>query len=426
MLPHIYFGWTEGNPVEYSLRFLGREMFPSSPTKSFAKLNPIQSVVPIFMSVDNMKVNENATTMKTLTSLPRWLIWGITLPLFVLNGWVLLLLFNYFKPIVTLLVIALLLTFILSYPVKFLQRFNICRSQAVVLVLLLSVSILILLGVTLIPTLIGQINELANRLPAWIDSGSQQLQALQAWVEARHLPIDLSRLVTQLEARLSTQLQALSGTVLNIFLDAISSFLNLLLTIVLTFYLLLHGERLWNGIFQWFPSQLGTQIRQAFRQNFQNYFIGQATLALLMGIAMTIAFVLIQVPFGLLFGLGVGFLALFPFGASLGIALVSLLTALNSFWLGLKVLIVAIIIDQLIENGIAPQLIGGFTGLNPVWILLSLLVGAKIAGLLGLIIAVPFASSLKSLGDRPHPSPFLSLSSEPVDKNKTPFPPHSS
>jgi predicted PurR-regulated permease PerM len=66
-------------------------------------------------------------------------------------------------------------------------------------------------------------------------------------------------------------------------------------------------------------------------------------------------------------------------GLAFGIALVSLLTALKSFWLGLKVLIIGIIIDQASENGIAPQLMGGFTGLNPLWILVSLLIGVKLS-----------------------------------------------
>jgi predicted PurR-regulated permease PerM len=323
----------------------------------------------------------------------------MALPLLVLNGWVILLLMQYFEPIVTKFIPAMLLAFVLSYPVGLLQRLKIPRDRAVLLVLLVSITLFVILGVTLVPALIEQVNELANRLPTWVDSGSQQLQAFQIWSETHKLPIDLSKQVTQLEERLSTQLQAMSGAVLNVLLDAIGSILNLVLTLVLTFYLLLHGDRLWNGIFQWFPPQIGTQIRQAFRQNFQNYFIGQATLALLMGTAMTVAFVVIQVPFGLLFGLGVGFLALFPFGTPLGIAVVCLLTALKSIWLGLKVLVIATIIDQLVENGIAPQLIGGFTGLNPVWILVSLLVGAKVGGVLGLVVAVPLASSIKSIAD---------------------------
>lgn len=337
--------------------------------------------------------------MKFLRFLPLWSLWGLVLPLLVLNGWTLLLLLNYFQGIITMLVIALLLTFVLNYPVQLLQRLKIPRTRAVLLVLLLVIALLVVLGVTIVPALIDQGNELANRLPTWIDSGSEQLQAFQSWAAIHHLSIDVSKLITPLEERLSTQLQDLSGAVLNFLFEAIGSVLNLMLTMVLTFYLLLHGERLWNGIFQWLPSPIGSQIRQAFRQNFQNYFLGQITLALLMGSTMTVAFVVIQVPFGLLFGLGVGILALFPFGVPLGIVLVSSLTALKSIWLGLRVLIIATIIDQGIENGIAPQLMGDFTGLNPVWILVSLLVGAKIGGLLGLVVAVPFASSLKSIAD---------------------------
>jgi predicted PurR-regulated permease PerM len=104
---------------------------------------------------------------------------------------------------------------------------------------------------------------------------------------------------------------------------------------------------------------------------------------------------LLQVPFALLFGLGVGFMALFPFGTGVSITAIGLLMALKNFWLGMKVLAVAAIIQQVIENGVAPRLLGGFTGLNPVWILVALLLGAQVAGILGLLLAVPLAGFLK-------------------------------
>jgi len=352
--------------------------------------------------------------MKLFTSLPRWFLWALVLPLIILNGWALLLLLNYFQGAIATFVTAMLLAFVLNYPVRLLQRLKISRNLAVLIVLLVAIALLAIFGVTVVPALISQVNELANRLPTWIDSGSEQLQIFQTWAASHQISIDVSKLITQLEERLSNQLQTLSATVLNFLLDAIGSILNLVLTIVLTFYLLLHGEKLWNGIFQWFPSQIGAQIRQALRQNFQNYFIGQITLALLMGVSMTTAFVIIQLPFGLLFGLAVGLMALFPFGAAFGITVVSLLTALKSFWLGLKVLVIATIIDQAIENGIAPQLMGGFTGLNPVWILLSLLVGVKVGGLLGLVLAVPLASSLKSIVDMLHTPKVQRASANPI------------
>ncbi|MBE9139527.1 AI-2E family transporter [Nodosilinea sp. LEGE 07088] len=327
----------------------------------------------------------------------RTCLWGLPLPLIVLNGWVLLLLFNYFRSIITIVVVATLLAFVLAYPVTWLQRFRLRRPRAVLLVLLLFGLVLLIVGITLIPLVIEQVNELGDRLPSWIASGTQQLDTLQAWAVARRLPVDLSHWITQLEDQIASQLQSASGAVVVTLVSAISSVLNVMLTLVLTFYLLLYGRQLWDGIFRYLPISTGTRLRESLRQNFHNYFVSQAIVALLMGLAMTLAFVVIRVPFGLVFGLVIGILAMFPFGAAVGITLVSGLTALSNIWLGIKVLTVAVVIDQLIENGTAPQLIGGFTGLSPVWILISLLVGAKVAGLLGVVVAVPVAGSIRDI-----------------------------
>lgn len=335
--------------------------------------------------------------MRWINQLPGWIVYGLVVPLIALNGWVALQLFAYFQSILTIIIVATLLSFVLDYPVQWLQRLSLPRGRAILLVLLTTLTVLLLLGITLIPLLVNQINQLGDRLPVWAASGNQQLQALQTWSISRNLPIDLSHVIVQLENSLSTQIQDMSGAFLSFLPDAVGSLLNVLLTIVLTFYLLLQGDRLWDGIFQWFPQKTGKKVRSVLRQNFHNYFLGQMTLALMIGTGMTIAFLLIQVPFGLLFGLGIGLLAIFPFGSALGIVIVSCLTALNSVWLGVRVLVVATVLDQVIESAIAPQLLGSFTGLSPAWILISLLIGAKIAGLLGLVLAVPFASSVKRL-----------------------------
>jgi predicted PurR-regulated permease PerM len=71
----------------------------------------------------------------------------------------------------------------------------------------------------------------------------------------------------------------------------------------------------------------------------------------------------------------------------------------QDFWLGLKVLTLTIIVGQINDNVIAPRLMGGMIGLNPVWIILSLFIGGKVAGILGLLIAVPMASVIKSVTD---------------------------
>ncbi len=359
--------------------------------------------------------------MDWLNRLPRWMVWGLALPLLVLNGWAALLIFEFFRSQFTIFLTATLLSFVLNYPVQFLSKFRLPRILAIVIVLLGTFSILGVLGVILVPPLVAQVNDLSGRLPSWIDSGSSQFTAFQNWAISLNLPIDLSSLAAQLQAKITTQLQSISASVLSLLPDAIGGVVDLGLTVVLTFYLLLHGDRLWDGIFLWLPEAWGSSARPLIKQNFQNYFLGQITVALLMGTAMTIAFVVIRVPFGLLFGIAVGVMAIFPFGPALSITIISFLTALKSIWLGVRVVTVAAVIDQVVENAIAPQLIGGFVGLNPVWILVSLLLGTKIAGFLGLIVAVPVASSIKSIfGDRtiPPSAPSPQLATESTESTE--------
>jgi predicted PurR-regulated permease PerM len=78
--------------------------------------------------------------------------------------------------------------------------------------------------------------------------------------------------------------------------------------------------------------------------------------------------------------------------------------------------LVPIAITQLNEL-IIRRLLGGFTGLNPVWILVALLLGAKLMGILGLLIAVPLAASIKSIAHelRVSPSTVSTLANPPDD-----------
>lgn len=329
----------------------------------------------------------------------QWLTVGLPFPLVVLNGWLALRVFQYFQPLVTIITLAALLAFVLNYPVQFFQQRQVKRNYVVLLVFLLALAILVGLGVTLIPLLIEQLSESAKLLPQWIDSGSQKLQVLDDWAATRNLPVNLGQLLSQLSDRLPDELQALSEEFLTLAFEAVDSVSEVLLTVVLTFYLLLDGQKLWNGLFGRLPPRFGPLVKQSLQQNFQNYFIGQVALAALVSFCLTTVFLVLKVPFGLLFGLGVGVMTLIPFGDLLSFSLVSLLVASHDFWLGVRTLAVALAVDQVIDQAIAPRLLGRFTGLSPVGILAALAIGTKVGGLLGLLVAVPLASSLKNILD---------------------------
>lgn len=331
--------------------------------------------------------------------LHQWLTLGLPFPIVVFNGWLTLQVFQYFQPLVTIFGLAAVLAFILNYPVQFLQKRQFKRTYAVLLVLLLSFVILVALGITLIPILLEQLSQSAQLLPNWIDSGSQEIKALDDWVATRNLPINFSHLLSQLTERLPDELQSLAEELLPIALGTIDSVSEVVLTVVVACYLLIDGERIWNGLFQRLPSRFGIPLKQSLQQNFQNYIIGQVALAALVGFSMSLAFLALRVPFGLIFGLGIGIMTLIPFGDVLSFGLVGLLVASHNFWLGAKTLAVALVVDQTIDQAIAPRLLGKFTGLSPIWVIAALALGTKVAGLLGLLTAVPLASSLKSFLD---------------------------
>jgi predicted PurR-regulated permease PerM len=337
--------------------------------------------------------------MQSVKQFPRWLTLGLAFPIATLNGWLLLQVVQYFQPLVNIFAAAVLLAFVLNYPIQFFQERGVKRNLAIGGVLLLAVVILVGLGLTLVPLIIEQINELVNILPYWIDSGGQQLDAFQKWAATQQLPVNLSGLVTQILERVSNQLQSVTGKILSFAFDTIGVVVNVLLTVVLTIYMVLNGDRLWDGLYQWFPTHIGSKVRQILREDFHNYFIGQATLGAVLGLTITLAFVSLRVPLALLFGLGIGLFSLFPFGTGIGIAIVSLLVALQNFWLGVEVLGVAVAIDQVNSNFVAPRILGNLTGLNPVWVVISLLLGAKLGGVLGLLIAIPTASFIKDIAD---------------------------
>lgn len=324
---------------------------------------------------------------------------GLAAPIIVLNFWAFSSIFHYFGVLVAILVVASLLAFLLNYPVSWSVEQGAKRGPASIIVFLLAIALLTALGITLIPMVIAQAQQLIARLPEWIESGRQQLIVLSQRAEDAGVPIDLDAISTQLIDRLRDQLQALTRGILNFTVGTVSSVLDVLvdlvITIVLTFYLVQHGDELWHSLVQWLPARIQQPFSQTLRLSFQNYFIGQLIIGTFMASALIPTFLILKVPFGLLFGLTIGTMALVPFGGSVGIALVTLLVMLQNFWLGVKVLIAALIVQQIVDNLIAPRVIGSVTGLNPVWVFISILTGAKIGGLLGVIVAVPTAVVIK-------------------------------
>jgi predicted PurR-regulated permease PerM len=322
----------------------------------------------------------------------RYLVWGVSGPLIFLNFWVLGQLFAYFEQFITILVTASILGLLLSYPVRALEKRRVGRLIAILLVLVLVVATVVLLGVTVIPLVLDQANQLLDALPEWLDRTKQQLLWLQEFAQQRRVNIDFNQLAIQLEKLAQTMVTGLPG----LAIGTLGRLLDAVLIIVLALYMLLYGAQMWWGLIDLLPSRFGRAFSQSIQFNVQQFFISQVLLAFLMLLGLIPVFVLLRVNYALLFALIIGLFELIPFiGATVGIGLVTLLTLLQGFWAAFWVAIAAIALQQVRDNLIAPRLLGRFIGLNPIWIFVSLLLGARIAGVLGVILAIPIAGTIK-------------------------------
>jgi len=333
------------------------------------------------------------------SSLSPWLRLSFVLPLAVLNGWLFIQLFQYFEPLATIFIVATVLAFVLNYPVQFLQKRKLNRSWSILLVLLTTLVGLFTLAITLLPTLFEQISAIADQIPNWLFAIEQQLQGVQDWVTARGLPVNLMHLTEQTAEKLPNELEKLGDETILLTINAVGGLSSILLTFVLTFYFLIDGKRVWEALFQWLPQPQRERILHSLQSDFHSYLIGQVTLSLIMGSVFTTLLVVLGAPYSFVLGFTVGVMTLIPFGDVLGYILVCLLLAAHSPNLALITLATAIVIDQIIDQVIAPRILGSFTGLKPVWVIIALLLGTKLFGFAGLLTAVPLASFINTLLD---------------------------
>lgn len=166
--------------------------------------------------------------------------------------------------------------------------------------------------------------------------------------------------------------------------------LDTILIAVVTFFMLLDGKRPWRFCLQLFPESLQHLLPTAIQQNFLGFFWGRFLLSVFFGVSAFIVFLILKVPYALVLVTIAGVFDLIPgIGATLGITLISVIVLPQGFWLSLKVLVSCIILQQVEENLLMPHIMKSSVNLNPVVLFFALLIGAKVAGLFSIFLAIP-------------------------------------
>ena len=340
-----------------------------------------------------------------LTWPPRWLRLSFALPLLVLNLFVLRQLLLPLAPFPALFLTAALIAFLLDIPSRWLQGRGMPRALSLGLVLGITLGGLVLAALWLVPRLIEQLAELVNAIPGWLVQAQELLNQLQNLAAERGWPTDFSTLTDDLLARSSRLARSFSQQLLSLLTATLGLTVNTAIVLVLAVFMLLGGESISAGLARWIPHDWRSLVVTSLNRTFRGYFAGQVLLALILSSLQIGVFTVLQIPYGVVFALLIGFSTLVPYASALTILLVSTVLAVEDPRTGLEVLAAAISVGQVVDQLISPRLMGSIVGLQPAWLLFSLPLGARagsllgLGELLGLLLAVPVASVLKTLLD---------------------------
>lgn len=308
-------------------------------------------------------------------------------------GWAIVQILAYFESVIVIFTFATVIAFLLSYPVQWLRRF-LPHGVAVCLVFFLSLIFLSGITFTVGLTIVSQAQQLIDSITNFLNSVTPLVQNVENYLRSRNIAINL------LTIQESLRNQALAGIVSSIAIvqTFFSNFLSIIFIAVVAFFMLLDGERLWSLLLKLVPYDFRKRFSVVTKRKFLGFFRGQLILSLFHFGACFVVFLVLEVPYALLLSFISGFLIIIPgIGATLGVIITVLIVLCQDVGLAFKVLVASIIIEQIQDNLIAPRIMRNTLNLNPVVVFFALLVGARVAGLLGIFIAIPLAGVLVSL-----------------------------
>jgi predicted PurR-regulated permease PerM len=299
-------------------------------------------------------------------------------------------------------IIAFFIAYIFNPWIDFLQRKGVPRVAAILLVLIALLTVFVLMMVLVVPQMSKEIAQAVSKFPQYAEVIRAKMAPwLQDFVD-RH-PEIAKRIEEYYNTNLKQRMPALLTPILNFIATMFSSvvnfiviMLNLLLVPVLAFYMLKDFPQIKQRILELIPPRHTAKVRKKIAEvdaAVSQYLRGQLTVSLCLAFIYVTGLLILRVPLAIPVGLLSGFANMIPYlGIILGISTSMLLSFVdNQDWHRL-VWIVAVYVFAQVNEGtwIGPLVVGRRTGLHPVVIMLSLVIGGTLFGFMGMLLAVPF------------------------------------
>ncbi|WP_085904432.1 AI-2E family transporter [Kiloniella majae] len=282
-----------------------------------------------------------------------------------------------------------------------LEAIGLSRMLATTVVTITFLLILIVALVLLVPALIGQVADLIESLPKLVEAVRGQMSKLLLMIEDRVDPASVASLKDAFGDSLKSVTKWLSRFAGSL-IDGGVAFANLVsllvITPVVTFYLLRDWDRIVAKVDSWLPRPQLETIRRLAKEvdeTLAGFIRGQGTVCLVLGGFYAVGLSLSGLNFGLVLGMIAGLLSFIPFVGSIIGLILSVGLAFFQFdsWGPIALVAGVFFTGQILEGNIlTPKLVGEKIGLHPVWVIFGLLAGGALFGFVGMLLALPVAA----------------------------------
>jgi predicted PurR-regulated permease PerM len=249
-----------------------------------------------------------------------------------------------------------------------------------------------------IPTLVDNVNKFVDATPGYVHDLTKG-RGRFGFLETKYHIVE--KVQEQIHNGGAKRLLGLSGAAVSVTKGVVNIILGIVTIVFLTFFMVLEGPAWVERFYSLLPPEKQPRWRKVGRDIYMTvggYVTGNLLISLIAGVLTTLVLIAMGVPYAVALGLIVAILDLIPLaGATLAAIIIGAVAFIHSILAGIVVVAFFILYQQLENHVLQPVVYNRTVALSPLVILISVLIGAEIAGVLGALGAIPVAGTIQVL-----------------------------
>jgi predicted PurR-regulated permease PerM len=304
------------------------------------------------------------------------------------------------RTVVTWILVALFLTLAINPAVEWLQRRTGRGRGAAVAVIFLSVLVAIgLFAALVIPTLVSQVDDFVQAVPGYVQDLTHGRGPL-GFLETKYQVVERVKDAVG-KGGGGSSVFSHAGVLVDVGRGIATAVAGVVTIIFLTLFMLLEGPAWMQRLYGVVPDDARERWRRVGNDVYRTvggYVTGNLLISVICGLVYGIALAILGVPFPVALGFIVAILDLVPLaGATIGGIIVVGAALATSTTAGIVMAVLVILYQQVENHVLQPVIYGRTVNLSPLAVLISVLIGAEVAGVLGALGAIPIAGTIQVL-----------------------------